>query len=360
MTRIRPEPRKSVTTGTVLPAFGFDIPAQTYIKLYDGMRAGAIPNPKHVLMTGGHYPAEFDNDTREIRVHRVAAERATQDKHEAWLLLTALLHEYGHYIDAVLRQDLADKNPDGSSTLDTDAPDDEGAKFAYEIAGFDLENSSQTIFAQYKSPEFSGSLKVNYKEAQLAVRRSQDEDAQRKESKQGQVEHFSPGDGEHAKQHPHSSFGHRSIETTLGEVDANVFQPKVLKQIYFGNWLRDFSQLIDPKIIRKPSDKKDLLRHVSRDSMTKLVALYAEVEFFKDEQLTPQQKKVFKVTPERLGVYRPVEHIDNPTNNDPKAKDPRSIDPDFEPLPSASHLAVDSSTSMKRTSWPHARTCKRN
>ena len=85
-------------------------------------------------MSGSHYPAEFDNDTREILVHWFAAKRAVTDRDDAWLLLTALLHEFGHYIDTVLRHDLADKNADGSSTLASDARDDEGARFAYEIA----------------------------------------------------------------------------------------------------------------------------------------------------------------------------------------------------------------------------------
>jgi uncharacterized protein (DUF2345 family) len=57
----------------VVPIFGYDIPAQTYIKLYDGLRSGAIAQPKIKLMSGGHYPASFDNKTREIRVHQAAA-----------------------------------------------------------------------------------------------------------------------------------------------------------------------------------------------------------------------------------------------------------------------------------------------
>ncbi len=119
---------------------------------------------------------------------------------------------------------------------------------------------------------------------------------------------------------------------------------RVRKQIYFGNWLRDFSQVLDPKIVRPPNLPKDIGRYLSRDALTKLVALKAEIEFGEK----PEDRKLFAVTKKMLGVYRPVEHIDNPTNNDPKAVDPRKIDPDFDPPPTADTLKVDPSTSMKR------------
>jgi hypothetical protein len=328
----------------IVPIFGFDIDATAYIKLYEGLRSGAIPNAKIVLMNGGPYPAAFDNKAREIRVHRAAAERAAKENTEAWELLTVLLHEFGHYIDTVLREDLADKNADGSSSLAPDAPGDEGAKFAYEIANYDLENSSQAVFAQYSSPDYTGSLKVNYNAARKAIQLAQGEEAQRNERKTDTLEHFGAGRGEHAKEQPATSFGHASIEDALIGGDREAFaDANVRKQIYFGNWLRDFSQVLDPKIVRPPNLPKDIGRYLSRDALTKLIALKAEVEFGEK----PEDRKIFTVTPQILGVYRPVEHIDNPTNNDPTAKDPRNIDPDFDPLPTHESLGVDPATSMK-------------
>ncbi len=328
----------------VVPIFGFDIPATTYIKLYEGMRSGSVSNPVIKLMSGGHYPASFDNKTKEIHVHWIAADRASSDPAAAWLLLTALLHEFGHYIDAVLRHDLVEKNADGTSSVADDAPGDEGAKFAYEIAFFDFEGSSNAIFANYISPEHSGPLKVNYGAARTAIRKSQDEEAQRDEGKSGSKEHFGAGRGEHYKEHPNESFGHQSIEDAL-IASGDIFKDRDVRlQIYFGNWLRDYSQIMDPKIVRRPSAPKDLTRYLSRDALTKIIDVLAEDEFVKKAN----DKKLFNVTPERLGVYRPTEHIDNPNNNDPNAVDPQSVDPDFEPLPSKHSLGIDPVTSMKR------------
>lgn len=69
----------------------------------------------------------------------------------------------------------------------------------------------------------------------------------------------------------------------------------IVRQIYFGNWLRDFSQLIDRKAIELVPEP--ILRAV--------VAIFAHVQF-------GYSTGEFEVTPERLGCYRPEEHIDNP------------------------------------------------
>ena len=68
-----------------------------------------------------------------------------------------------------------------------------------------------------------------------------------------------------------------------------------VRQIYFGNWLRDFSQLIDRKAIEVVPEP--ILRAV--------VAIFAHIQF-------GYSTKEFEVTAERLGCYRPEEHIDNP------------------------------------------------
>lgn len=69
----------------------------------------------------------------------------------------------------------------------------------------------------------------------------------------------------------------------------------LVRQIYFGNWLRDFSQLIDRKAMEVVPEP--ILRAV--------VAVFAQIQF-------GYTTKEFEVTAERLGSYRPEEHIDNP------------------------------------------------
>ena len=326
------------------PIFGYDIPAETYIRLHEELRNGSIKKPAIKVMKSCHYPASFDNETREILVHQAAADRAAAGNDDSWELLTALLHEFGHYIDLVLRSDLAEKNLDGTSTLASDAEGDEGAKFAYNIAFFDFCNSGSAPYACYRSPTFNGELKVDYHAVQQAIQQSQNEDAQHNEGKHGSIEFFGAGMGEHNKDRPSSSFGHQSIERALLDASLNFRNEDILKQIYFGNWLRDYSQLLDPSIVRKPGAPRNFPAAFSRQELTELVDIFAEDEFIR----SPEQKPIFKVTPSILGVYRPVEHIDNPTNNSPNAPDPHTIDKDFQPRASTEYTSIDPETSMKR------------
>lgn len=85
-----------------------------------------------------------------------------------------------------------------------------------------------------------------------------------------------------------------------GDILLNVYflthvHSTLVRQIYFGNWLRDFSQLIDRKAIELVPEP--ILRAV--------VAIFAHLQF-------GYSTGEFEVTAERLGCYRPEEHIDNP------------------------------------------------
>lgn len=74
----------------------------------------------------------------------------------------------------------------------------------------------------------------------------------------------------------------------------------LIRQIYFGNWLRDFSQLIDRKAVEI----------VPEPILRAIVAIFAHAQF-------GYTTKEFEVTSERLGSYRPEEHIDNPGGYEP-------------------------------------------
>ncbi|KAI0971027.1 heterokaryon incompatibility Het-C [Xylaria arbuscula] len=94
------------------------------------------------------------------------------------------------------------------------------------------------------------------------------------------------------------------------------------KQIYFGNWLRDFSQVIDTT----------LLETVNESILRAIVSVMGFLEFgFATDE--------FDVTRERLGCYTHAEHIDNPAGyvDDAKKVDDRlrgPVDPrelEFDP-----------------------------
>lgn len=149
---------------------------------------------------------------------------------------------------------------------------------------------------------------------------------------------FSAGDGDEKKT------THSSIEKILKSVG---FRDHELRAIYYGNWLRDYSQLLDPKIVRAWHSPKNFPDVLSRDALTRIVDVLAVREF---HDLMKIDRERFRVTPQRLGVYRPSEHIDNPKVIDPDPANPQSRDADFEPwvLPGDPLLKVDQQTSMKR------------
>lgn len=160
------------------------------------------------------------------------------------------------------------------------------------------------LYAQYTSPEYNGALKVNYAEVQAALKQQGPVAQETNKSEDGRYEGFSAGDGENHGKRPTESFGHRSIEAVLQDAR---FTPLERQAIYFGNWLRDYSQLLDPKIVRPAGLPKDLGKYLSRAALTQIVDVLAGSEF---HDLRYQNRADFAVTPARLGVYKPSEHID--------------------------------------------------
>jgi hypothetical protein len=68
-----------------------------------------------------------------------------------------------------------------------------------------------------------------------------------------------------------------------------------IKRVYFGNWLRDYSQAMDIAGLKKLQ-------------VQAIINLCMALGFLAHGYATAE----FEVTEERLGVYLPVEHIDNP------------------------------------------------
>ena len=117
---------------------------------------------------------------------------------------------------------------------------------------------------------------------------------------------------------------------------------RLVKQIYFGNWLRDFSQLLD----------RTSLSLVPRPVLKALVAIFAFVQF-------GYATGEFEVTDERLGFYRPEEHVDNPRGYDgsSSARAPttsqggekvlQALSEGLRPPVHPAELAIDTRTGMK-------------
>lgn len=129
-----------------------------------------------------------------------------------------------------------------------------------------------------------------------------------------------------------NNFRHGDIEDflkTVAFIKGHKWTSMMVKRVYFGNWLRDYSQAVDV----------GSLKGVSAPTIRILVWVLSFLSFgYATEE--------FEVTEERLGVYRPEEHIDNPKdyadNADARTYDPRLRGP-IQPV----ELEVDRQSGMK-------------
>ncbi|KAF2279482.1 Het-C-domain-containing protein [Westerdykella ornata] len=103
----------------------------------------------------------------------------------------------------------------------------------------------------------------------------------------------------------------------------------MIKRTYFGNWLRDYSQAVDV----------GTLQRVQAETIRVLIWILSFMSF-------GYATREFEVTAERLGVYRPEEHIDNPKDYADN-KDARQYDPRLRGPVSEEELAIDPHTGMK-------------
>jgi len=323
------------------PVFGNDLPRASYRQLQEALRSGTLSTPVHRVNAQVQGKASYDNATRVIDLHPQVIDAALQRPNAACELATILLHEFGHHLDNVLRQDLAHCADEGCLL---DAEHEEGARFAYLFGCVVAGRRGMHEVARVHHAGQISLLQVYPPMLRRFIRDNQGQAAQFADTSNGSREGFSAGSGDH--RHPERSWGHQSIGEDLKLAG---FTEKQRQAIYFGNWLRDYSQVIDPKLVRAADAANDFPAKLSREVLTQLVDLLA-LRHFPGLQGTPEERDHYRVTPQMLGVYRPREHIDNPYNPNPNAADPRNIDSDFEaPLRKDDPLLqVDPQSSMKR------------
>jgi len=103
-----------------------------------------------------------------------------------------------------------------------------------------------------------------------------------------------------------------------------------VSRVYFGNWLRDYSQAIDVGTVKS----------VSAEAIRLLLCVLGFMTF-------GYGSGEFEVTAERLGCYRPEDHIDNPKDYAENV-DARQYDERLRgPIDEERELSVDPETGMK-------------
>jgi hypothetical protein len=133
-----------------------------------------------------------------------------------------------------------------------------------------------------------------------------------------------------------SSGRHGDIEDALLKlfmaraVGGKRFDKLMVSRVYFGNWLRDYSQAIDVGTVKS----------VSAEAIRLLLCVLGFLTF-------GYGSREFEVTAERLGTYRPEDHIDNPKNYADN-QDARRYDRRLRgPVDERVELAIDEQSGMK-------------
>ncbi|KAJ4306687.1 hypothetical protein N0V88_000051 [Collariella sp. IMI 366227] len=118
---------------------------------------------------------------------------------------------------------------------------------------------------------------------------------------------------------------------TLAFLHGKKWTTMMVGRVYFGNWLRDYSQAVDVGV----------LKSVNAATIRILPQVWV-LSFMANGYATEE----FEVTEARLGVYRPEEHIDNPLGY-ADGQDARKYDPRLRPPVDPRELEIDPRTGMK-------------
>ncbi|WP_261512542.1 Het-C domain-containing protein [Chryseobacterium paludis] len=311
--------------------FGYEIDAEALSRLYRDLSDNKIKAPEIIVSKGlvGRRggPAGYSNKRKKIIVNEKFVEEASKDNDKRAELMAALVEEYGHHIDNLLRTELT-----SNGIPDTDVID-EGAKFAYYLFRFDIFNESQLNFAKAELPTFKGDLIIDFSTLHSKVTAYVEEDRQYDEDPTDDISNY--GAGRNRKHNKNAAFAHGDIEFEA-LVSKELYTEEQVRKIYFGNWLRDFSQVIVKITVRGTNaaikaQKNKVIKEVSpmqlsHEGWVQLIKILAIREFvfdpLKDAGKNPADdyktleekfnKEYGGLTKDILGIYRPEEHIDNP------------------------------------------------
>lgn len=233
-----------------------------------------------------------------------------------------MVEEYGHHIDNLLRINYNENKKEYKVYLD------KGAKFVF----FFLTKTSLQLkdirYAKVNIPYFNGELVTNLdlvkQEARKIDSNTTYPNAKVEEKLADFPSGFEPGQ-------------HGGIELKALK---EIFSKDEIYKIYYGNWLRDYSQVLVGTTLRLNNTAKkiaeqsgdwyilDLIKksatRMSHDGWVELIEILAaqelEFELYNEDKFCRQyaeQLKLFRekygvLTKDILGIYRPEEHIDNP------------------------------------------------
>ncbi len=386
----------------LIEIYGADIEVEAYKKLYADAKNNKIENPTIRVIQGwvNGKKAGYHKNTHEIHISENFIRAAENDNDKRGELMVALIEEFGHHIDYLLREVYSQASED-------DAKWDEGANYAkYQLFIIDPAEKGYQCFGDAVIDGRNVSLKWEFEEIHQAVKRHIESRKNLKNDNVDDYEFFKAGHAKGMEEFAHGDIEEEALESSFRKyLEDNERGRKrkreILDTIYLGNWMRDYSQIIDPQVVRpmaqgmsstdsnqdfnftdlteknppkttsfpigfklkklQPTyEYKDLDPvKISRKALTGLVELLAVKEFIAPKNkksgkhienyetyLKVLEKEKFRITPDALGVYRPEEHIDNPKGLGNNGKD-RQMDPDFVGPTKSVELDIDLQNGMK-------------
>lgn len=277
--------------------FGGDIPPEAYQKLYQEAKnkkedlnppitvAVNLPENMAAYYTGDKQP-KYKN---HIIVSQGFIDNARKYKEDQCRLLIALVEEFGHHLDYLLRVRFSQQGGD--------APGDEGARYTdkmnrryrkYLIDPFQQKEqhyATATINGE-QVPLIWDFSELNQKLLQYVEKRKEKDD-----HLYAGFEFFGAGEGDDLH-----GFGHAHIEY---EAFYEIYDPPKgekaalkTKQIYFGNWLRDFSQFVDPMVVRPMANMLDMLSEENKKGLTDL-SLENIIELIEENRVTKNDSRTY-------------------------------------------------------------------
>lgn len=225
--------------------FGDDVSAKALDRLYTETYEGTIDNPPIIVCRNricGTLSAAYDNDSHCIYVAENFIREAIEYNDVRHQLLAALVEEFGHHVDYLLRS-VYDKN------VSQDAEGDEGARYAYrsryDVFKIHWDEESAVFFATASTPEGNFRLEWNYDELYDALQKYTANRQTGTDDHIGNLEGFLVEDL--SAQH---RFGHINIQREALRETGNSPFLQYRSYLERGNWLRDYSQIITPFIFK--------------------------------------------------------------------------------------------------------------
>ena len=222
--------------------FGKDVSQDAVDKLFDACMDRSLSNPEIQVCENRIYglQAAYNQKNNKIYVSRQTVKEAIENNEARHKLMVALVEEFGHHIDWLLRC-IYDKN------VNKDAEGDEGARFAYQgmyrVLYMDFHKLQSVPFANAQTPKGAFALEWDITEAYHALEKYTKNRQYGTNDRVGDYEGFKVEDLTYQ-----GGFGHENIqENAIDRSGIKELKRKENRQyLYRGNWLKDYAQLIAP------------------------------------------------------------------------------------------------------------------